>query len=85
MREHDPRELRRFAIVVGLPKSGTTSLFKFFRCGNWKATHGDDCRSRLIDWYPRGRPCFACVNEYLDYMSLNVLPPAGIGPAATLP
>eukprot|EP00966_Prymnesium_polylepis_P123290 2850662-Prymnesium_polylepis.1 len=85
VREHDPRELRRFAIVVGLPKSGTTSLFKFFRCGNWKATHGDDCRSRLIDWYPRGRPCFACVNEYLDYMSLNVLPPAGIGPAATLP
>jgi hypothetical protein len=43
------------AIVVGLPKSGTTSIYHLFHCSGFKTSHFCCCGSAQIE-YPCGNP-----------------------------
>jgi len=48
--ETQQRLLLPYAIVVGLPKSGTTSLYHFFSCSGYPTTHYGLCGSNATEY-----------------------------------
>ena len=62
-------------LVVGLPKSGTTSLAAYFACGGLRASHqlcGEaPCAWRVRDNLRRGRPALAGCGPYDAHTQLD--------------
>ena len=66
-------------IGVGLPKSGTTSVFDFFACGglnasHWKCGSSGFCGRCMHDNLVQGRPLLEGCGDYDVFAEINITP-----------